>query len=255
MAKKNLIINKVEYADVYKVNLPFADGSGNASYLETSDADAAAGEILAGKSGYVNGEKVVGTMPDNGATGGTISTPAGKVTIPAGYTEGGEVALDADSAKNITAKNIKAGVTILGVEGDSNVVDTEDGTAAAGDILTGKDAYVGGAKVAGSMPNNGAVGGDISTVAGKVTVPAGYTTGGDVQIAEAEQAKIVPGNIKAGTTILGVDGKSSVVDTEDADATAGEILAGKTAYVNGAKVTGTTTLPTITLADGVLSIS
>lgn len=255
MAKKNLIINKVEYAEVAKIDIPLADGSGEATYLETSDANAAAGEILAGKSGYVNGVKVEGTMANNGATGGTISAPTGKVDIPAGYTTGGEVALDTESAKNIIEKNIKSGVTILGVTGDSNVVDTEDATAAAGDILTGKDAYVGGAKVSGSMPNNGAVGGDISTVAGKVSVPAGYTTGGDVQIAKAEQDKIVSGNIKAGTTILGVEGKSAVVDTEDADATAGEILAGKTAYVNGQKVTGTTTLPNISLADGVLTIA
>ena len=255
MAKKNLIINKVQYDEVYKINIPLADGSGEASYLETSDADAAAGEILAGKSGYVNGVKVEGTMADNGATGGTISTPDGEVTIPAGYTTGGKVALDAASAAAIISKNIKAGATILGTDGDSNVVDTEDATAAAGDILTGKDAYVGGAKVEGSMPNNGAVSGDISTVTGKITVPAGYTTGGEVQIAAAEQAKIISENIKAGASILGTDGKPSVVDTEDADATAGEILAGKTAYVNGKKVTGTTTLPTISLADGVLTIA
>ena len=66
---------------------------------------------------------------------------------------------------------------------------------------------------------------------------------------------MIPGNIKAGATILGVDGKSSVVDTDDADATAGDILSGKTAYVNGQKITGTTTMPTISLLDGVLSIS
>ena len=97
--------------------------------------------------------------------------------------------------------------------------------------------------------------GTISTVDGTVTIPAGYTTGGTVQISEAEQGKVIPGNIKSGATILGVAGKDSVVDTDDADATAGDILSGKTAYVNGQKVTGTTTMPTISLLDGVLSIS
>mgnify|MGYP002706005620 CR=1 FL=1 len=255
MAKKNLLINKVAYEGVEEVKIPLQDGSGSARYLETSDATAAAGEILTGKSAYVNGELVAGSMPNNGATGGTIAKPTDTITIPAGYTEGGSVALDKDSADAIVAKNIKAGVTILGVEGDSNVVDTEDATAAAGEIITGKTAYVGGQKVTGSMASNGDVSEDITEVAQKVTVPAGYTTGGTVQIAAAEQAKIVSGNIKAGTTILGVEGKTSVVDTEDADAAAGDLLEGKTAYVNGQKVTGTTTLPVISLADGVLSIA
>ena len=139
--------------------------------------------------------------------------------------------------------------------GSARYVETSDATAAAGDILTGKNAYVNGSLINGSMPNNGKTDGTISTVDGTVTIPAGYTTGGTVQISEAEQGKVIPGNIKAGATILGVDGKASVVDTDDADATAGDILSGKTAYVNGQKITGTTTMPTISLLDGVLSIS
>lgn len=142
-------------------------------------------------------------------------------------------------------------------EGGGNAVymETSDATAAAADILTGKNAYANGALVPGAMPNNGAVNENITTAAQKVTIAEGYTEGGTVQISDDEQAKIVSGNIKAGTTILGVDGKTSIVDTEDADAAAGDLLEGKTAYVNGVKVTGTTTLPVISLSDGVLSIA
>lgn len=50
---------------------------------------------------------------------------------------------------------------------------------------------------------------------------------------------LVPGNIRAGVTIDGVTGKSSVVDTADAMASATQILNGATAYVNGNKVSGT----------------
>lgn len=139
--------------------------------------------------------------------------------------------------------------------GNARYVETSDATAAAGDILAGKNAYVNGNLVNGSMPNNGKTDGTISAVDGTVTIPAGYTTGGTVQISEAEQGKVIPGNIKSGATILGVAGKASVVDTDDADATAGDILSGKTAYVNGQKITGTTTMPVIALTDGVLSIS
>ena len=60
------------------------------------------------------------------------------------------------------------------------------------------------------MPNNGAQGGNISTVSGSVTIAGGYTTGGTVQISAAEQSKIVAANIKKGVAILGVEGSIDV---------------------------------------------
>ena len=73
-----------------------------------------------------------------------------------------------------------------------------------------------------------------------MTIQQGYHSGsGKVKIATAEQNKIIAGNIRSGVTILGQAGKSSVVDTADANAAAAEILVNKTAYVNGSKVTGT----------------
>lgn len=58
-----------------------------------------------------------------------------------------------------------------------------------------------------NVADNGAVSGTISTKAGQYTVPAGYHNGsGKVQIASAEQAKIIAGNIKSGVSILGVAG-------------------------------------------------
>lgn len=89
-------------------------------------------------------------------------------------------------------------------------VDSTDATATVGEILATKTAYARGAKLTGTMPNNGAVSGTISTKDGAYTVPQGYHDGsGTVQIASAEQAKIIAGNIKSGVEILGVTGTYS----------------------------------------------
>lgn len=85
--------------------------------------------------------------------------------------------------------------------------DTSDATATAAEILLGKTAYKNGEKMTGTMPNNGAVTGTISTKEQQYTVPQGYHDGsGKVSIAAAEQAKVIPGNIKDGVEILGVTG-------------------------------------------------
>lgn len=73
-------------------------------------------------------------------------------------------------------------------------------TQAGGDLETGVEAVEG-------IRDNGAVWGSISHKSGTYPVPAGYHNGGGaVQIAAAEQEKLVAGNIKSGVTILGVTG-------------------------------------------------
>ena len=84
-------------------------------------------------------------------------------------------------------------------------INSQDGTAAVAEILSGKTAYARGSKLTGTMPNNGAVVGEISEKNGVYAIPLGFHDGsGSVAISQTEQDKIVAGNIKAGVEILGV---------------------------------------------------
>lgn len=81
--------------------------------------------------------------------------------------------------------------------------------------MSGKTAHARGTKLTGTMPNNGAVSGTISTKAGTYTIPQGYHDGsGTVKIATTEQAKIIPTNIREGVTILGIEGTMSGSENE-----------------------------------------
>lgn len=88
--------------------------------------------------------------------------------------------------------------------------DTSDDTAAVGEILSGKTAHARGALLTGTMPNNGAQMGNISTKEQEVIIAQGYHDGsGKVSILADEQAKLIPNNIREGITILGVEGTMS----------------------------------------------
>lgn len=128
---------------------------------------------------------------------------------------GGETLIDL-TADTVTKEKLLKGATAHGADGEPITgtceydANTQDATATAAEILSGKTAYNKGVKVTGSMKNNGAVSGTISAKAGTYTVPQGYHDGsGKVAISSTEQAKLIPGNIRDGVTILGVTGTMS----------------------------------------------
>lgn len=110
----------------------------------------------------------------------------------------------ADLAEGVTAHDA-SGATITGTNTYDS--DTSDDTALVGEILSGKTAHARGTLLTGTMPNNGAVSGNITTKSQEYSIAQGYHDGsGKVKIDATEQAKIIAENIKDGVQILGVTG-------------------------------------------------
>lgn len=134
--------------------------------VDTSDATATVDDIASGKTAYVNGEKIEGTVE---TITGSKPMSAEKV-----FDFGGSVAVEAINEKpvlfkksskmlvaanynkfveaiKLTSDKIVEGNTILGVSGSVKIPDTSDATALAEDILQDKTAYVNNEKITGTM--------------------------------------------------------------------------------------------------------
>ena len=128
---------------------------------------------------------------------------------------GGNTLIDLTS-DTVTASDVQSGVTFhlpsgeIGTGTNTYDSDTSSDTAVVAEVLSGKTFHARGSALTGTMVNNGAVTGTISTKAGTYTIPIGYHDGsGTVAISSTEQAKIIATNIRQGITILGVEGSMS----------------------------------------------
>lgn len=161
-------------------------------------------------------------------------------------------------AVGVRPDRIKKDETILGVTGTYEGIDTSDANAVALNIERDKTAYVNGQKITGELdcldgiPINAELI-DINESNSSINVYArveletdkviiNFDQEIDVSVSYADVAQVIEldsDDIKYGATILGVAGTFDGVDTSDATATAGDIVEGKTAYVDGEKIVGT----------------
>ena len=178
----------------------------------------------------------------------------------------GDTVTPSDLVEGVTAHDA-TGMQITGTRPATSGTDTSDATATAKDIARGKTAYVQGKKITGDLYETAKgetksystwgseyvtlkhtdkrdlinikmpwiLNDEIMRINSYIELGADVTLFGDATAADVAKGKTMTST--AGLKVVGTN--TNDADTSDATATADDIAKGKTAYVQGAKVTGT----------------
>lgn len=213
-------------------------------------------DLLSGKELIdSDGNKVTGTMPNNGAVSQTLDVNTTSYTIPQGYHSGsGEVSITTETKSTTPTKStqtvtptsgkVLSSVTVGAIP--SQYQDVSGVTATASDVLSGKKVVnSSGTVVTGSIPTK--TSNDLTASGATVTVPAGYYA--------SQTSKSIATAARADTTIAVTadDTNDELTITASNDQTTG--------YVTGANKTASTTISltasgaTVTASDGTKSVS
>ncbi|MDP3057032.1 MAG: DUF1566 domain-containing protein [bacterium] len=207
---------------------------GKTGTLVPSGGDASPDYVLSGKTFFGGSQGdwnlQTGSMANNSSFG--LICGASNQAVTAGYYSGGNLPGDVD----LIAGNIKSGANIFGVSGNSNVVNTSSGDAIAGNILTGKKAWVAGLEITGSVAAGANVSGSNSLLS--FNIPDGLYSGS--KTCTASDTNLVATNIASGVDIFGVSG-TLLKNLYNGTSRFGSLVtvtlnAGGSGYTNGAQV-------------------
>lgn len=210
---KNVVIRDVTYNDVPSVEIPLSGASGNAVFMDTSDAtlDSAA-KLPQGVTAYSGGTKYTGTAAENDSSDLTAS--GATVTVPAGY-------YASQASKAVASGSATAPATISGT---SATVSTGTNTLTLSKTVSVTPSVTAGYVSAGTAGNSSvSLTASVTTKAAATITPGTsnqtiasgtYLTGAQTVLGDAD---LVAANIVYGKTIFNIAGSAKIpVISQDA---------------------------------------
>lgn len=203
---QSVIIRSVTYQNVPSVEIPLAEGQGNAVFVDTSDATLSSNANLpSGVTAYADGTKYTGTAGSYSSSDLTVS--GATVTAPAGF-------YASNASKSVASGSATAPATISGT---SASVSTGTNTLTLSKTVSVTPSVSAGYVASGTAGNS-----SVSLTASVTTKAAATITPGtsNQEIAAGTyltgkqtisgDANLVAGNIVYGKTIFGVSGSAQI---------------------------------------------
>lgn len=203
---KNVVIREVTYNDVPSVEIPLSGASGNAVFVDTSDATLnSAAKLPQGVTAYANATKYSGTAAENDSSDLTVS--GATVTVPAGY-------YASQASKAVASGSATAPATISGT---SASVSTGTNTLTLSKTVSVTPSVTAGYVASGTAGDSAvSLTASVTTKAAATitpgtssqTIAAGtYLTGAQTIAGDSD---LQSANIVYGKNIFGVDGSAQI---------------------------------------------